>query len=200
MTFELYKLPYAENALAPSLSKNTLYYHYEKHHAGYLNTLNELIKGTPLEKKKIEEIVRMTADKNEWQKIFNNAAQIVNHTLYWQSLTPTPVPDIEDEELKQTVKRDFVSLDNLKSALKKAALDRFGSGWVWLIFDAGHLKVTTTANADTPMAHKKQILLTIDVWEHAYYLDYQNRRADYVEAVVEKLLNWNFAIQNFHKI
>lgn len=199
MAFELYKLPYNENALAPYISEKTLQFHYGKHHAGYVNTLNDLIKGTNLETHTLEEIILATEKYPSQQSIYNNASQVWNHTFYWQSLSPNGGGDIPEGDFKDTVIRDFGSVDNLKTELKKAATTQFGSGWAWLIVDDGHLKVINTPNAQSPLG-KKQILLTIDVWEHAYYLDYQNRRPDYTQAVLDHLINWSFAIQNFHHI
>lgn len=193
MAFELYKLPYSENALEPYISKETISFHYGKHHATYLNNLNALIKDTPLEKESLESIILNASD----QAIFNNAAQVWNHTFYWQSLSPKK-QDIPEGNFKQMVLRDFGSIENLKAELKKAALSQFGSGWAWLVSDNDQLKIVKTSNAETPLG-KAIPLLSIDVWEHAYYLDYQNRRGDYVDGILNNLLNWNFAIQNLNK-
>ncbi len=199
MTFELYKLPYDLNALEPFISEKTLRFHYEKHHTGYVNTLNSLIKGTDLENKSLEDIILATEKESSQQAIFNNAAQTWNHTFYWQSLSPHAGNNIPDGDFKEAVSRDFGSIENLKEELKKAATTQFGSGWAWLILESGKLKVVKTSNANIPLHHQKP-LLTIDVWEHAYYLDYQNRRLDYVQSILDNLINWNFAIQNFHQI
>ncbi len=199
MAFELYKLPYDENALAPYISEKTIQFHYTKHHAGYVNTLNDLIKGTNLETHTLEEIILATEKYPSQQAIFNNASQVWNHTFYWQCLSPNGGGDIPDGDFKDAVIRDFGSVDNLKTEFKKACTAQFGSGWAWLIIDDGQLKVINTPNAQSPLG-KKRILLTIDVWEHAYYLDYQNRRADYTQTILDHLLNWNFAIQNFYRI
>lgn len=199
MAFELYKLPYDENTLAPYISEKTLQFHYGKHHAGYVNTLNDLIKGTNLETHTLEEIILATEKYPSQQTIYNNASQVWNHTFYWQSLSPNGGGDIPEGDFKDAVIRDFGSVDNLKTELKKAATTQFGSGWAWLIVDDGHLKVINTPNAQSPLG-KKRILLTIDVWEHAYYLDYQNRRPDYTQTVLDHLINWSFAIQNFYHI
>ncbi|MBP5534063.1 MAG: superoxide dismutase [Alphaproteobacteria bacterium] len=201
MAFELYKLPYLEDALEPYISKETISFHYGKHHATYLNNLNNLIKDTPLEKESLEDIILNTEKYPSEQAIFNNAAQIWNHTFYWQSLLPTKqkMNDIPDGNFKEMVLRDFGSVENLKAELKKVALSQFGSGWAWLVLDNGKLGIVKTSNASTPFGKVKP-LLCIDVWEHAYYLDYQNRRADYLDGVLNNLLNWNFAIQNLDNV
>ena len=201
MAFELYKLPYSEDALEPYISKKTISFHYGKHHATYLNNLNNLIKDTPLEKESLEDIILNTEKYPSEQAIFNNAAQVWNHTFYWQSLLPTKqkMNDIPDGNFKEMVLRDFGSVENLKTEFKKVALSQFGSGWAWLVLDNGKLGIVKTSNASTPFGKVKP-LLCIDVWEHAYYLDYQNRRADYLDGVLNNLLNWNFAIQNLNNI
>ncbi len=201
MTFELFKLPYEENALEPYISAKTVYYHYEKHHATYLDNLNKLIKGTPLESQHLEDIILNTEKYPSEQAIFNNAAQVWNHTFYWNSLSPAlqANPHIPPSSFLDMVNRDFGSEENLKEELKKTALGQFGSGWAWLVLDGAKLKVIRTSNAATPLG-KAKALLCIDVWEHAYYLDYQNKRADYLSALVDHLLNWNFAIQNLNDI
>lgn len=199
MAFELYKLPYEENALEPYISQKTLFYHYEKHHATYLKNLNDLIEGTDLENYTLEEIILATEKYPSQQAIFNNASQVWNHTCYWQSLSPNGGGHIPDGDLKDMVIRDFGSEENLKAEFKKFALGQFGSGWAWLVLDGAKLKVTNTPNAYSPLG-KNRILLTVDVWEHAYYLDYQNKRADYADAILNHLINWNFAIQNLNQI
>ncbi|MBO5997180.1 MAG: superoxide dismutase [Alphaproteobacteria bacterium] len=201
MAFELFKLPYQENALEPYISKETISFHYGKHHTAYLNNLNALIKDTPLEKESLEDIILNTEKYPSEQAIFNNAAQVWNHTFYWQSLTPAKqnAPDIPEGNFKQMVLRDFGSIDNMKAEFKKAALSQFGSGWAWLVVDNKQLKIIKTSNAETPVGKMKP-LLCIDVWEHAYYLDYQNRRADYLDGIINNLLNWDFAIQNLNNV
>jgi Fe-Mn family superoxide dismutase len=188
-------LPYADNALDPVISANTLGFHYGKHHKAYVDNLNKLIAGTPLEGQPLERIILEAAGKADKAGVFNNAAQIWNHTFYWNSLKPngggTP-----PAALAKLVERDFGSLDNLKKELATAATTQFGSGWAWLASDGGKLVVTKTSNAELPMTKGQKALLTIDVWEHAYYLDYQNRRPDYANAVIDKLLNWQFAADN----
>lgn len=201
MAFELYKLPYAQNALEPYISASTVFYHYEKHHTTYLNNLNALVKGTPLETESLENIILNTEKYPSEQAIFNNAAQVWNHTFYWQSLSPADKAQkhIPNGNFKEMILRDFGSEDNLKAELKKVATAQFASGWAWLVLDKGRLKVVKTANALNPLGQMKP-LLCIDVWEHAYYLDYQNRRPDYLDAVLNHLINWNFAIQNLNDI
>ena len=188
-------LPWADNALDPVISANTLGFHYGKHHKAYVDNLNKLIAGTPLEGQPLEKIILEVAGKADKAGVFNNAAQVWNHTFYWNSLKPqgggTP-----PAALAKLIERDFGSLDTLKKELATAATTQFGSGWAWLASDNGKLVVTKTSNAELPMTKGQKALLTIDVWEHAYYLDYQNRRPDYVNAVIEKLLNWQFAADN----
>jgi superoxide dismutase, Fe-Mn family len=188
-------LPYAEDALDPVISAGTLSYHYGKHHRGYFDTLNKLIADTALADLPLEQIIAKTASKADETAIFNNAAQSWNHTFYWSSLRPrgggTP-PAV----LKQWIDAAFGSVHACREELAFAATTQFGSGWAWLVQDAGRLKVVTTGNAQTPLTQGLTPLLAIDVWEHAYYLDYQNRRADYVAAVLEKLVNWEFAAEN----
>ena len=188
-------LPYAEGALAPVISANTVGFHYGKHHAGYVTTLNKLIAGTPYADMTLEEIVKTSAGKKEDAAIFNNAAQVWNHTFYWNSLSPkgggTP-----PAALLRKINADFGDMQGLLKALSQAAVGRFGSGWAWLVDDGGTLKVINTMNAETPLTTAAKPLVTVDVWEHAYYLDYQNRRADYVNALLDKLINWEFAAKN----
>jgi Fe-Mn family superoxide dismutase len=188
-------LPYADNALDPVISANTLSFHYGKHHKAYVDNLNKLIAGTPLEGQPLERIILEVAGKADKAGVFNNAAQIWNHTFYWNSLKPGG-GGAPPAALAKLIDRDFGSLDNLKKELATAATTQFGSGWAWLASDGGKLVVTKTSNAELPMTKGQKALLTIDVWEHAYYLDFQNRRPDYANAVIEKLLNWQFAADN----
>lgn len=190
-------LPYAENALEPVISAKTLSFHYGKHHAGYLATLNKLIVGTPYEGQPLEAIVQKAAAEQA-TPIFNNAAQVWNHTFYWNSLAPVGDGGAPEGAFGDAVTRDFGSFANMKAALADAAVKRFGSGWAWLVAKDGKLSVVSTTNAETPLTQAGVTpLLTVDVWEHAYYLDWQNRRADYVAALLDKLANWNFAAANF---
>jgi Fe-Mn family superoxide dismutase len=188
-------LPYADNALDPVISANTLGFHYGKHHKAYVDNLNKLIAGTPLEGQSLEAIIKESAGKADKAGVFNNSAQIWNHTFYWNSLKPNG-GGAPPAALAKLIERDFGSLDNLKKELATAATTQFGSGWAWLASDNGKLVVTKTSNAELPLTKGQKALLTIDVWEHAYYLDYQNRRPDYANAVIEKLLNWQFAADN----
>ncbi len=191
--FELPKLPYDENALQPVITARTLSFHHGKHHAGYVKTLNELVKGTGYEGAALEGVIRRAAKDAKAGKIFNNAAQAWNHAFYWQCMAPHGGGEPAGK-LKAALERDFGGAKACREAMAQAALGQFGSGWAWLAADAkGALKVMATANADTPLVHGATPLLTIDVWEHAYYLDYQNRRADYVAAWLDKLVNWRFA-------
>jgi superoxide dismutase, Fe-Mn family len=188
-------LPYAANALEPAISANTIGFHYGKHHKGYVDTLNKLIAGTELANLTLEQIIAETSGKADQAAIFNNAAQTWNHTFYWRSLRPKGggAPPLA---LKQRIDASFGNLDTCKKELASAAMAQFGSGWVWLAVEGGNLKVVKTGNAETPLTKGAKPLLTIDVWEHAYYLDHQNRREDYVNAVLDKLINWGFAADN----
>ena len=188
-------LPYAENALDPVISAKTIGVHYGKHHKGYVDTLNKLITGTELANLTLEKIVAETAGKADKVAIFNNAAQTWNHTFYWHSLRPKGGGE-PPAALKQRIEASFGTLDACKKELATAGATEFGSGWAWLVLEADKLKVVKTDNAETPLTKGLKPLLTIDVWEHAYYLDYQNRRADYVNAVLDKLINWGFAADN----
>lgn len=187
-------LPYPEQALAPVISSTTLGFHYGKHHKGYVDKLNQLLEKDPLGDLPLEELIRAVAGKPDKALIFNNAAQVWNHNFYWRSLKPG-AGGLPTGKLKERIESELGGIDKLRQELAQAAATQFGSGWVWLVEDEGKLKVHKTGNAETPLAQGKKPLLTIDVWEHAYYLDYQNRRADYVSAVIDKLLNWDFAAQ-----
>ncbi|MDD5692299.1 MAG: superoxide dismutase [Candidatus Omnitrophica bacterium] len=188
-------LPYADNALAPVISANTISFHYGKHHKGYVENLNKLIAGTEFAAFPLEKIITETAGKADKTAIFNNAAQAWNHTFYWNSLKPKGGGEVP-AALKQRIEASFGTLDACKKELAAMAMSQFGSGWVWIVLDGGKLKVVKTSNADMPLTMGMKPLLTIDVWEHAYYLDYQNRRADYVNTVLDKLINWGFAASN----
>ena len=183
-------LPYADDALAPTVSAKTISFHYGKHHAGYVKTLNGLVAGTNYEGRPLEEIVAASRDAGD-TAIFNNAAQIWNHDFYWRSLAPAGKGGEPSAELLEAINASFGSLDACKTALADAAVRRFGSGWAWLLKKDGKLVVESTSNADTPCGKPDvKPLLVIDVWEHAYYLDWQNQRAAYVKAVVDGHLNW----------
>ena len=187
-------LPYAKDALEPHMSARTFDFHYGKHHKTYVDNTNAAIKGTPLEQASLEQIVKSAAESGN-KKLFNNAAQAWNHGFYWKSLAPGAGKKEPAGKLAEHVKT-YGGLEKLKKDLAAAATGQFGSGWAWLVLDGDKLAVEKTANADTPVVHGKKPLLTIDVWEHAYYLDYQNKRADYVNGVLEHLINWEFAAAN----
>jgi Fe-Mn family superoxide dismutase len=188
-------LPYAENALEPVISAKTLSFHYGKHHKGYVDNCNKLIQGTPYAKMSLEQIMLATADKADQIAIFNNAAQSWNHTFFWQSLRPVSDAKIPDT-MKGLIEKSFGSVDTFKSIFAQTAVSQFGSGWAWLVKDGEKLKIIKTSNAENPITQGLLPLLTIDVWEHAYYLDYQNKRADFVKSTIDKLLNWDFAVKN----
>ncbi len=190
--FTLPPLPFAEGALAPLISANTLSFHYGKHHKAYVDNLNNLVKGTEFESATLEKIIGDTAGKAERAGIFNNAAQIWNHTFYWNSLTPGGGGK-PTGRLASMIDSDLGGYDQFRKDFAAAAVSQFGSGWGWLVSAGGKLKIVKTGNAELPLTRGQTPLLTIDVWEHAYYLDYQNRRADYVNALIDKLLNWGFA-------
>ena len=188
-------LPYAEDALDPVISARTVGIHYGKHHKTYVNNLNNLIADTELADLSLQEIVTKTAGQASKAGIFNNSAQIWNHTFYWNSLSQKgggEPPLI----LKQKIESSFGDLDSCKKELAAAAMTQFGSGWAWLVMNGDKLEVAKTANAESPLSMGVKPLLVIDVWEHAYYLDYENRRIEYVNAVIEKLINWGFAEDN----
>ncbi len=197
MAFELPNLPFATDALeAASMSANTFSFHHAKHHAAYVTNLNNLINNTEHASKTLEEIILLSFKDPAKVGIFNNAAQVWNHTFFWNSLKPggggTPTGALLDK-----INADFGSFDQFKEAFKTAAATQFGSGWAWLVLENGTLKVTKTPNAENPLVHGQTPLLTLDVWEHAYYLDFQNRRPDYIANFLDKLVNWAFAAQNF---
>ena len=188
-------LPYADNALGNVISSRTIGFHYGKHHKGYIDNLNKLITGTAFADLSLEKIIAETSAKADQTEIFHNAAHAWNHTFYWHSLSPRGGGE-PPTELKQRIEASFGNVDQCKKELATAATTQFGSGWAWLVLDKNKLKVVKTANADLPLTKSMTPLLTLDVWEHAYYLDYQNRRADYVNAILDKLINWSFASDN----
>jgi Fe-Mn family superoxide dismutase len=193
--FALQLLPYPESALEPVISAKTLRLHYGKHYKGYVETLNELVAGTPFADMSLTQLVLSTAKEPEYAAIFHNAAQAWNHTFYWRSLSPTG-GGMPSAALKVRIDSTFGHLEALKDELSIAATTQFGSGWAWLVLDGAKLRVVKTDNEENPLIADMKPLLAIDVWEHAYYLDYQNRRADYVQKVVDKLINWDFAAEN----
>lgn len=188
-------LPYADDALAPVISSSTIGFHYGKHHKGYVDNLNKLIVGTDFADMSLEKVIQASAGQADKTAIFNNSAQIWNHTFYWRSLRANGGGE-PPAALKQKIEASFGSVEACKKELAAAALGQFGSGWAWLVLDGDKLKVVRTANAELPLTKGQKPLLTIDVWEHAYYLDYQNKRADYVNALLDKLINWGFAADN----
>ena len=188
-------LPYPDNALAPVISAQTIGFHYGKHHLAYLNNLNKMVEGTAMAEMSLEQVVRNTAGVADKAGLFNNAAQVWNHTFYWNGLRPNG-GGAPGKELALRIEKDFGSLDSLRKELFTAASTQFGSGWAWLVEEGGKMKVVKTGNAETPLTRGMKPLFTIDVWEHAYYLDYQNRRADYINALLDKLINWEFVAKN----
>lgn len=188
-------LPYPEDALDPVISARTIGFHYGKHHKAYLDNLNKLVAGTPMADMTLEEVVMASAGAADKTAVFNNAAQVWNHTFYWNGLRPNGGGK-PGSELAARIEKDFGGYDAMRKELVTAASTQFGSGWAWLVEEGGKLKVVKTGNADNPMTQKMKPLLTIDVWEHAYYLDYQNRRADYINALLDKLVNWAFVAAN----
>jgi Fe-Mn family superoxide dismutase len=188
-------LPYEQHALQPVISANTLGFHYGKHHKTYVDTLNKLIAGTEFSDMPLEKIVKATANQSGHADIFHNAGQAWNHAFYWRSMKPSGGGE-PPSALKRLMETSFGSVDACKKELSSAAVGQFGSGWAWLVQDGEKLKVVKTGNANSPLTQGSRPLLNIDVWEHAYYLDYQNRRVDYVNAVLEKLVNWSFAAEN----
>lgn len=193
--YALPPLPYAQDALEPVISANTISFHYGKHHKGYVDNLNKLVIGSEFAGMPLEKIIAETASKADKVTIFNNASQAWNHTFYWNSLSPKGGGE-PPAALKKMIEVSFGTVDACKKELASAATTQFGSGWAWLVLDGDKLKVIKTGNADSPLTKGMKPILTIDVWEHAYYLDYQNRRVDYVNAVLEKLINWSFAADN----
>lgn len=195
--FELPRLPYELNALEPYISAKTLEFHYSKHHQGYLDNLNRLVnEKKELAGQSLEDIIRMSSTAPGLQEVFNNAAQTWNHTFYWKSMKANGGGQ-PTGKLLERINKDFGSFDQFKKKFIEVGAKVFGSGWVWLVEDAGSLKVVPTKDGDLPMIKGQKALLTCDVWEHAYYLDYQNRRKDYVEVFLDHLVNWEFAAENF---
>ena len=190
--FDLPPLPYPEDALAPVISAETLKLHHGKHHKKYVDTMNQLLETTEVRGSSLEDVVRSSEGK-----LFNNAAQAWNHSFYWQSLTPKAAPP--SGALRQRLERDFASFEKFVEQFAAAANGQFGSGWAWLVEKDGRLQVVATANADTPIKHGARCLLALDVWEHAYYVDYRNQRERYVQAVIEQRLTWAFAEQNLNR-
>ncbi|MET0987973.1 MAG: superoxide dismutase [Steroidobacteraceae bacterium] len=191
MPFELMPLPYAKDALEPVMSARTLEFHHGKHHAGYVKTLNELIEGTPFASQDLESIIRATAKATDakQRKIFNNAAQVWNHNFFWDSVAPNG-GGRPPEQVEKRLNETFQSYENFRDRFVQVAVDQFGTGWAWLVVKDGRLDVISTEDAEVPFMRGQHPLCTIDVWEHAYYLDYQNERPRFVKAVIETHLNW----------
>ena len=195
MAIELPPLPYEKNALEPNISAETLEFHYGKHHQAYVTNLNNLIKGTEFENSALEDIIKKSSGG-----VFNNSAQVWNHTFYWHSMKPggggQPTGDVAD-----AIRRDFGSFEKFSEEFSNAGATQFGSGWAWLVVTKDKkLAVTKTGNADLPMKHGQKALLTMDVWEHAYYIDYRNARPKYIETFLKSLVNWDFALENLKKL
>ena len=191
MAFELPQLPYPMDALQPHMSSRTLEFHHGKHHKAYVDNLNNLVKDTPFARQSLEDIIKATAKDESKAGVFNNAAQVWNHTFFWNCMKPhgggQPTGDVA-----KGIEQAFGGLDKFKTEFKQAATTQFGSGWAWLVADGGKLKITKTPNAVNPLSQGHTALLTCDVWEHAYYLDFQNRRPDFVQTFLDHLVNWEF--------
>lgn len=187
MIFEVPPLPYSKEALEPHISRNTLEFHYEKHHKGYMTKLKGLLEGKPEADKSLEEIIKTSTGG-----VFNNAAQVFNHTFFWESMAPNGGGEPPAGPVADLIKRDFGDFQTFRTKFIEAGMNRFGSGWAWLVLQDGKAQIVSTANADTPLKEGIKCLLVADVWEHAYYLDYQNRRDTFLETFVDKLINWDF--------
>jgi superoxide dismutase, Fe-Mn family len=198
MPFQLPPLPYAQNALEPYMSAKTLEFHYGKHHQAYVDNLNKLVAGTAYEKASLEDIIEHTSEDEKQKSLFNNAGQVWNHDFFWKSMKPNG-GGAPKGDLALQIAQSFGDLDSFKAKFKDAATTQFGSGWAWLVVDQGKLDIVKTGNAINPLIAGQTPLLTCDVWEHAYYLDYQNRRGDMVQAFLDHLANWDFASANLIK-
>ncbi|HYN37966.1 MAG TPA: superoxide dismutase [Rhodospirillales bacterium] len=198
MAFELPPLPYDKKALEPHISANTLDFHHGKHHQAYVTNLNNLIKDKPLESQGLEDIITSTFGKADQIGVFNNAAQVWNHTFFWHCMKPAGGGK-PTGQVASAIEQGFGSYEKFVDEFKNACVTQFGSGWGWLVADNGTIKVSKTSNADLPLAHGQTALLTCDVWEHAYYLDFQNRRPDYVQTFLDSLVNWDFVNANLAK-
>jgi len=198
MAFELPALPYAKNALEPHISERTMDFHHGRHHHAYVTNLNNLVKGSPAESQSLEELIKASYRDTSRTGVFNNAAQVWNHTFFWSSMKPHGGGS-PSGQVAQAIDRDCGGIDKFKEQFKAAAVGQFGSGWAWLVADGGKLKITATPNAVNPLSEGQTALLTCDVWEHAYYLDFQNRRPDFVQTFLDHLVNWDFVAQNLSK-
>ncbi|MGE5431095.1 MAG: superoxide dismutase [Syntrophomonadaceae bacterium] len=198
MALTLPDLPYSKDALEPYVSAKTLEFHHDKHHNAYVQNANKMLEGSDLANADLETIVKKTYGDTSKTGLFNNAAQVWNHSFLWKCMKPNgggmPTGDIAG-----MIEKSFGNYQKFVEEFKNAGATQFGSGWAWLILKDGKLQVTKTPNADTPIAHGETPLLTVDVWEHAYYLDYQNRRPDYLSTFVEHLINWDFVNENLKK-
>lgn len=192
MSISLPELPFEPNALEPYISLETINYHYGKHHQAYVNNLNRLLENSPLKEKSLEEIII-----NSEGPVFNNSAQVWNHTFYWNCLSPEKTEPSSD--LIKEIEKNFGTMGKMIETLQQSAISLFGSGWAWLVYDMDSLKIIQTSNADLPMKHNQTALFTIDVWEHAYYIDVRNDRAKYVQNVLNNLINWIFVEKNYKK-
>jgi Fe-Mn family superoxide dismutase len=198
MAFELPPLPYAATALQPHVSEQTLNFHHGKHHRAYVDTLNKLVQDSPKAKLSLDALVMEVAKDAKQAALFNNAGQHWNHSFFWRCMKPHGGGK-PSGTVAAAIDQSFGDLDRFKAQFKEAAVTEFGSGWAWLVAEKGQLKIVKTANADLPLVHGHKALLTCDVWEHAYYLDYQNRRPDFVQAFLDHLVNWEFVAENLAK-
>jgi Fe-Mn family superoxide dismutase len=198
MTYELPPLPYADTALEPIYSARTISFHHGKHHKAYVDNLNKLVANTRIDGLPLESVIDIAAKNSEMTGVFNNAAQIWNHTFFWNSMKPGGGGK-PSGTLAKMIDEAFGSYEKFAEQFKAAAVGRFGSGWAWLVVEGGALKIVSTPNAETPITKGQTPLITVDVWEHAYYLDYQNRRPDFVQAFLDHLVNWDFAAANLGK-
>ena len=196
MKIELPTLPFAQNALEPYISEKTIKFHYGKHHNAYVDNTNKMITGTEYENLSLEEIIKQSSRDESKKGLFNNAAQVWNHSFYWQCIKPGG-GGIPTGEITELIEQIFGNYDAFVAEFKNAAMTQFGSGWAWLVMlEDGKLEIRKTANAETPLIENCKPLLTVDVWEHAYYLDYQNKRPDYLDMFINKLINWDFVISS----
>ncbi|MDO5576372.1 MAG: superoxide dismutase [Fibrobacter sp.] len=193
--FKLPPLPYNHNALEPYISEKTLLFHYNKHHQKYIDTTNELVKGTDFEKSTLDKIILATSNDEKYRKLFNNAAQAWNHWFFWNSLKKDG-GGIPQGNILDMINSSFDSYDQFVKEFADISIAQFGSGWGWVVLDGKKLKVIKTSNAENPLPHNLKPILALDVWEHAYYLDYQNKRNEFVLSVIKNLLNWDFAEYN----
>lgn len=194
-SIDYFPLPYSTDSLAPYISQQTLETHHGRHVATYIDNLNTLIQGTPYESVSLVEIINDTAGQPDKQKIFNNAAQIYNHNFFFRGMCPKCVGEIPPQIISA-----FGSAENFKQQFKQAASSVFGSGYTWLVHDGTGLRIINTSNADTPIVNGMQPILNLDVWEHAYYLDYKNRRTDFIDSFLDNLVDWNFVAENLSQV